>query len=64
MVNDADFTVNKSRILFILSYMADGAAELWSNAYVDKALQSNNWEMWQMFTNTLAQDFGDDEEPH
>jgi hypothetical protein len=30
-------------IWFTLSYMKGGEAELWANAYVDKALEENDW---------------------
>jgi hypothetical protein len=55
---------DKSQILFVLSYMGEGQVELWSNVYVDEALQQDDWRMWEMFTRVLARDFGDNEEPH
>jgi hypothetical protein len=43
--------------------MMEGIAELWSNAYVDKALHTKDWGYWTNFMDTLARDFGDAEEP-
>jgi hypothetical protein len=50
-------------ILFTLSYMLEGPAELWANAYINKALEEENWGSWEAFLETLAKDFGDLEEP-
>jgi hypothetical protein len=37
--------------------MKGGAAELWANAYVDQALESDDWGMWEDFLDKLARDF-------
>jgi hypothetical protein len=50
-------------IWFTLSYMKGGVAELWANAYVDNALDTNNWGTWEEFLDKLACDFGNKEEP-
>jgi hypothetical protein len=49
--------------LFTLSYMKGGAAELWTNAYVDNALETNDWRTWEEFLDRLARDFRNKEEP-
>jgi hypothetical protein len=63
-VNWLDFLDDKSQILFMLSYMGEGQAELWSSAYVDGALQHNDWGTWNGFTTILSRDFRDKEELH
>jgi hypothetical protein len=45
-------------IWFVLSYMKGGDAELWANAYVDQALENNDWGVWEDFLDKLAKDFG------
>jgi hypothetical protein len=62
-VNWEEFKEKESMIWFTLSYMKGGAAELWANAYVDNALETNNWGTWEEFLDRLAQDFGNKEEP-
>jgi hypothetical protein len=42
-VNKRDFLTDKSMVLFALSYMMEGSAELWANAFVDEALETGNW---------------------
>jgi hypothetical protein len=61
--NERDFITDQSRILFILSYMTEGAVELWSNTYVDEALATRDWGLWTIFMDTLARDFDDSKEP-
>jgi hypothetical protein len=55
--NHADFKEGESMIWFTLSYMKGGAVELWANSYVDKALEDNDWGMWEEFLDQLAKDF-------
>jgi hypothetical protein len=43
--------------------MAEGAAKLWANAFVDRALKTENWGLWQDFLDELARDFSDSKEP-
>jgi hypothetical protein len=50
-------------IWFVLSYMKRGDAELWANAYMDKALENNDWGVWEDFLDKLAKDFGNKDEP-
>jgi hypothetical protein len=61
--NERDFDTDKSMILFILSYMVEGPAELWANTFMDKAIETGNWGLGQDFLDELARDFGDSEEP-
>jgi hypothetical protein len=63
MANQVYFPDDKSHILFVLLYMGSGPAELWANAYVEKALQNDHWGRWNDFTMQLSRDFGDGEEP-
>jgi hypothetical protein len=57
------FMEHESMIWFALSYMKGGEAELWANAYVDRALEDNDWGMWEAFLDQLAKDFGSTKEP-
>jgi hypothetical protein len=50
-------------VIFALSYMTQGPAAKWADAYVDKALEDDDWGKYGDFLNQLAQDFGDKEEP-
>jgi hypothetical protein len=50
-------------ILFALSYMVGGSAELWANTYVNEVLETGDWGLWGDFLDRLAHDFGDSEEP-
>jgi hypothetical protein len=43
--------------------MIGGPAELWSNAFVDRALETESWGWWQNFLDELVRDFRDSEEP-
>jgi hypothetical protein len=63
MANQLDFPNDKSHILFVLSYMYGGLAELWVNSFVERALQVDNWGRWRDFTDMLSCDFGDGDEP-
>jgi hypothetical protein len=61
--NREEFKEKESMIWFTLSYMKGGAAELWANAYMDHALETNDWGTWEEFLDKLAWDFGNKEEP-
>jgi hypothetical protein len=61
--NEEDFSTDKSMVLFTLLYMNEGAAKLWANAFVDKALETRDWGLWQDFLDELVRDFRDSEEP-
>jgi hypothetical protein len=50
-------------IWFVLSYMKGGDAELWANAYMDKALENNDWGIWEDFLDKLAKYFRNKGEP-
>jgi hypothetical protein len=61
--NQLDFPDNKSHILFVLSCMSGGLAELWANSFMEKALQLDSWGRWRDFTDMLLRDFGNGDEP-
>jgi hypothetical protein len=63
VANWSSFTDKESMIWFVLSYMKGGDAELWVNAYVDKALENDDWGVWEDFLDKLARDFGNRGEP-
>jgi hypothetical protein len=50
-------------IWFVLSYMKGGDAELWASAYVDRAIESDDWGQWTDFLDAMARDFGNKTEP-
>jgi hypothetical protein len=45
MVNQEEFKEKESMIWFTLSYMKGGEAELWANAYVDRASRRTTGEV-------------------
>jgi hypothetical protein len=61
--NENDFKTDKLMILFMLSYMTIGLAELQANAFVNEALEMGDWGLWSNLLEMLAQDFGDSKEP-
>jgi hypothetical protein len=61
--NRSNFREEQSMIWFVLSYMKGGDAELWANAYVDKALENDDWGLWVDFLDVMARDFGNKTEP-
>jgi hypothetical protein len=63
MANWKDFPNDESMVIFALSYMKEGSAARWADAYVDKALDEDDWGKYSNFLYQLAQDFGDKEEP-
>jgi hypothetical protein len=63
MVNQTEFREKESMIWFTLSYMKGGDAELWTNAYVDRAIENDDWGTWEDFLGRLERDFGNTEEP-
>jgi hypothetical protein len=63
MVNRRDFPSDESMVIFALSYMSPLSAARWADAYVDKALEEDNWGKYPDFLDNLAHNFGDKEEP-
>jgi hypothetical protein len=61
--NRSAFIEEQTMIWFVLSYMKGGDAELWSNAYVDRALENDDWGTWVDFLDMMARDFGNKMEP-
>jgi hypothetical protein len=62
-VNQRDFPSDESMVIFALSYMSQGSATRWADAYVDKALEEDDWGKYADFLYNLTHDFGDKEEP-
>jgi hypothetical protein len=62
-MNQEEFREKEVMIWFTLSYMKGGEAELWANAYVDRAIETNDWGSWEDFLDKLARDFRSKEEP-
>jgi hypothetical protein len=61
-VHEEDFIDERSRILFMLSYMMEGPAELWADSYVKESLWVENWGSWAGFMEKLVGTFKDEEE--
>jgi hypothetical protein len=55
--------MDESMVIFALSYMKEGSATRWADAFVDKALEEDDWGSYSNFLDKLARDFGDKEEP-
>jgi hypothetical protein len=50
-------------VIFTLSYMTQGPAAKCADAYVNKALEEDDWGKYGDFLDQLAWDFSDKEEP-
>jgi hypothetical protein len=50
-------------VIFALSYMKEGPVAKWADAFVDKALEEDDWGSYADFLDQLTQDFCDKEEP-
>jgi hypothetical protein len=61
--NRKDFQSDETMVIFALSYMTQGAAAKWADAYINKALKEDDWGKYRDFLDQLAHDFGDKEEP-
>ena len=47
--NKESYPESKEKIMFVLSYMKGGSAELWAGSYIDKAVQQKDWGDWDKF---------------
>jgi hypothetical protein len=61
--NRKDFQNDESMVIFALSYMKIGAAAKWADAFVEKALEEDDWGSYIDFLDQLTRDFSDKEEP-
>jgi hypothetical protein len=61
--NQGDFCNAEVMVIFALSYMTQGTTAKWADAYIDKALEADNWGKYSDFLDLPTQDFGDKEEP-
>jgi hypothetical protein len=50
-------------VIFTLSYMKTGSAAKWADAFVDRALEDDDWGSYADFLDQLMKDFCDKEEP-
>jgi hypothetical protein len=60
--NCKDFKEDESMVIFALSYMKIGAAAKWADAFVDKALENDDWGFYADFLDQLTKDFSDKDE--
>jgi hypothetical protein len=61
--NRKDFLMDESMVIFALSYMIEGVAKEWANAYIDKAIEDDNWGEWTVFLDKLVHDFRNHSKP-
>jgi hypothetical protein len=61
--NQKDFTSDELMVIFALSYMKEGSAARWADAFMDRALEEDDWGTYPNFLDKLARDFSDKEEP-
>jgi hypothetical protein len=61
--NERAFQADYQKIVFVLSYMKYGAAELWADSVVERALMEEDWGTWDGFTDRLCRAFTDTNEP-
>ena len=57
--NKESYPGDEEKIMFVLSYMKEGSAELWAGSYIDKAVVLKNWGNWEEFTAQLEHNFMD-----
>src|SRR3984893_17429468 len=57
--NKETYPGDEEKIMFILSYMKEGSAELWAGRYIDKVVALKNWGDWEEFTCQLEHNFMD-----
>jgi hypothetical protein len=50
---------DQAKVLFALSYMKTGSAELWAENYVQKAIENKDWGEWTEFLSQLDATFID-----
>jgi hypothetical protein len=63
MASHKDFKEDKSMVIFALSYMKIGPATKWADAFMDKALENDDWGSYANFLDQLTKDFLDKDEP-
>jgi hypothetical protein len=54
------FQEDYQKIMFVLSYMKYGSAELWADSVVERALVEEDWGTWEGFTERLCKAFTDE----
>ena len=60
MANRHDFQMDIDRILFVLSYMKEGTANLWAKNYIEECLTNGDTEpTWETFKKSLEESFQD-----
>ena len=57
--NKEAYQTSKEKIMFVLSYMKGGSAELWAGSYIDKAVLQKDWGNWEKFIAQLDHNFVD-----
>src|ERR1700731_3471945 len=57
--NKETYPGDEEKIMFILSYMMEGSAELWAGSYMDKGVMLKNWGNWEEFMVQLEHNFTD-----
>jgi hypothetical protein len=62
MANRKDFKEDESMVIFALSNMKIGPAAKWADAFMDKALENNDWGSYTDFLDQLMKDFLDKDE--
>jgi hypothetical protein len=60
--NRKDFATDESMVILALSYMKEGSAARWADAYMDRVLEEDDWGRYPDFLDKLAHDFGNMEE--
>ena len=57
--NKESYSRDEEKIMFILSYMKGGSAELWAGSYIDQAVLQKDWGNWDEFVAQLDHNFTD-----
>jgi hypothetical protein len=62
MANPDDFPTHQRRILFTLSYMKGGIAQMWAESYIERVMtedRENFFDTWIVFLRGLDKAFTD-----
>ena len=57
--NKEAYPGDEEKIMFVLSYMKEGSAELWVGSYINKVVMLKNWGDWEEFSAQLEHNFTD-----
>ena len=57
--NHREFPEDQDKIIFVLSHMKEGVADIWAENYQDKAVADSDYGKWEDFKAALETSFAD-----